>query len=177
MPRNLEELVGEINAAISPAFRGRLVQKGLARGLLWSGGTLPTGAPQFSTRLSAELLGYGLGLFRLALALRDFDRDHVLLPQAFERAAEAIEAVVRNGDPAWPERGFYTMVASAAYHLGHFSARAFSLFAVAAQNLNLSPGETALRHLLVRDLTGLRNAVLAWAQEGGGFDASLAQKF
>ncbi len=177
MPRNLEELVSEINTAISPGYRGRLVQQGLARGLLWNGGVLPAGAPQFSTRLNGELLGYGLGLFRLALALRDFDRNHSLLPQAFERAAEAIEAVVRNGDPTWPERGFYRMVASAAYHIGHFSARAFSLFAVAAQDLNLSPGETSLRLLLVRDFAGLRRGVLAWAQEGGGFDASLAHRF
>lgn len=177
MPRNLDELVSEISAAISPGFRGRLVQRGLARELVWKAGILPAGAPQFSPRLSGELLAYGLGLFRLALALRDLDRNHFLLPQAFERAAESIEAVVRNGDPVWPERGFYTMVASAAYHLGHFSARAFSLFAVAVQDLNLSPGETALRYLIVRDLDGLRQATLAWAHEGGGFDTALAEKF
>ena len=174
MPRNLEELLAEINTAISPAFRGRLVQRGLARGLVWNAGVLPSGAPQFSHRLSGELIAYGLGLFRLALSLRDSDRNHALLPNAFERAAEAIEAVVRNGDPAWPERGFYTMVASSAYHLGHFSARAFSLFGGTAQDLNLSPSEAVLRHLLVRDITGLHAALVTWAQEGIGFDAALA---
>ena len=122
------------------------------------------------------MLAYGLGLFRLALSLRDSDRNHALLPHAFERAAEAIEAVVRNGDPAWPERGFYTMVASSAYHLGHFSARAFSLFGGAARDLNLSPSEAVLRHLLVRDITGLHAALVTWAQEGIGFDAALARK-
>ena len=176
MPRNLEELLGEINTAISPGFRGRLVQRGLARGLVWNAGSLPPGAPQFSVRLSGELLAYGLGLFRLALSLRDSDRNHALLPNAFERAAEAIEAVVRNGDPAWPERGFYTMVASSAYHLGHFSARAFSLFGGTARDLNLSPSEAVLRHLLVRDITGLHAALVTWAQEGIGFDAALARK-
>lgn len=176
MPRNLEELLGEINTAISPAFRGRLVQRGLARGLVWNAGVLPSGAPQFSHRLSGELIAYGLGLFRLALSLRDADRNHALLPNAFERAAEAIEAVVRNGDPAWPERGFYTMIASSAYHLGHFSARAFSLFGGTARDLNLSPSEAVLRHLLVRDITGLHAALVTWAQEGIGFDAALARK-
>lgn len=176
MPRNLEELVGEINAAITPSFRGRLVQRGLARGLVWKAGTLPPGAPQFSPRLSGELLSYGLGLFQLALSLRSFDKNHTLLPRAFERAAEAIEAVVRDGDPAWPERGFYTMVASSAYHLGHFSARAFSLFGGATRELNLSPSEEVLRRLLVRDITGLHTALVEWAQDGIGFDGALAGK-
>jgi hypothetical protein len=35
---------------------------------------------------------------------------------AFERAAESIESVVRDGNPEFNERGFYTVLAAAAYH-------------------------------------------------------------
>ena len=84
---------------------------------------------------------------------------------------------MRDGDPNWNERGFYTVVAAAAYHLGHFSARAFSLFPSQIEELNLSPAERALTLLMRRDLDALRAAVLDWAAAGQGFDEALAGKF
>ena len=110
----------------------------------------------FHPRLSADLIAYGLALFELGLQIRGVDRAHPSVSRAFERAGEAIESVVRDGDPNWNERGFYTVVAAAAYHLGHFSARAFSLFPSRIEELNLSPAERALTLLMRRDLDGLR---------------------
>src|SRR5262245_13539004 len=128
MVRAVEEVAARIDQATRAGFRGRLAARGLARNLIWSAGVLPPGSPNFDPRLSADLIAYGLALFDLGLQIRVQDRNHASISRAFERAGEAIESVVRDGDPTWNERGFYTVVAAAAYHLGHFSARAFSLF-------------------------------------------------
>jgi hypothetical protein len=127
MPESVESLVGRIENATQPGFRGRLVARGLARGMIWSGGQLPPASPLNAPQLSGDLLSYGLSLIGAGLRLRLLSRGHPDIARAFERGGEAIEAVVRNGDPAWPERGFYTTIAAAAYHLGRFSARAYSL--------------------------------------------------
>lgn len=177
MARTLEQIVARIDEATRPGFRGRLAARGLARNLIWSDGVLPAGSPDFHPRLSADLIAYGLGLFELGLQIRGVDRAHPSVSRAFERAGEAIESVVRDGDPDWNERGFYTVVAAAAYHLGHFSARAFSLFPSRLEELNLSPAERALTLLMRRDLDGLRAVVLDWAAAGQGFDEALAGKF
>jgi len=175
MPRSVEELAKRIEEATRPGFRGRLVARGLARNLIWSDGKLPPGSQAFSPLLSPDLISYGLALFSLGLQLRASDRSHPAVISAFERAGEAIESVVRKGDPAWNEQGFYTVVAAAAYHLGHFAARAFSLFPSQAETLNLSPAEKALTFLMRRDLAALRAAVLDWAADGG-FDNKLVTK-
>jgi hypothetical protein len=99
MPRSIDELVSRIDESTRPGFRGRLVARGLARSLIWSNGELHTGSPGFSPLLTSDLLSYGLALFELGLQLRDHDRSHVAARNAFERAGEAIESVIRNGDP------------------------------------------------------------------------------
>jgi hypothetical protein len=177
MARSVEEIAARIDEATRPGFRGRLAARGLARNLVWSKGVLPEGSRPFDPRLSADLIGYGLALFDLGLQIRVLDRTHTSLARAFERAGEAIESVVRDGDPTWNERGFYTIVAAAAYHLGHFSARAFSLLPSQTETLNLSPSERALTSLILRDLDSLRGQVLDWTAGNGGFDAALVQRF
>jgi hypothetical protein len=177
MARSIEEVVARIDEATRAGFRGRLAARGLARNLIWSGGTLPPGSPDFHPRLSSDLVAYGLALFELGLQIRVQDRTHPSVSRAFERAGEAIESVVRDGDPTWNERGFYTVIAASAYHLGHFSARAFSLFPSLTESLNLSPAERALTLLMRRDLDALRSAIFEWAAERGGFDGALATRF
>ncbi len=174
MPESAESLVARIANATQPGFRFRLVARGLARGMIWTDGQLPPDSPQFVPTLSGDLLSYGLSLIGAGLRLRLLAPGHPAIARAFERGGEAIEAVVRNGDPAWPERGFYTMIAAAAYHLGRFSARAFSLLAGELQTLNLSPAERALVLVMRRDLPALRVAIRAYAGDGGGFDNALA---
>jgi hypothetical protein len=177
MARSVEEIAARIDEATRPGFRGRLAARGLARNLVWSKGVLPEGSRRFDPRLSADLISYGLALFDLGLQIREEDRTHASLARAFERAGEAIESVVRDGDPTWNERGFYTIIAAAAYHLGHFSARAFSLIPSQTEPLNLSPSERALTSLILRDLDSLRRQVFEWTAGSGGFDAGLVQRF
>ena len=176
MPLTIEQLGAYIGQAIEPGFRRDLVSRGLARSILWSEGELPDGAPVYSPGLSDDLVGYGFALFDLCLQLRDIDRASPILPSAFERAAEAIESVVRRGPADLPQRGFLTVVAAASYHLGHFSARAFSLFSRATSNWNLSPSEEALTALFVRNLDALRNRIAPWFLSGG-FDSTLTRRY
>ncbi|MDR3413263.1 MAG: DEAD/DEAH box helicase [Formivibrio sp.] len=105
--------------------------------------------------------------------MRAQDRTQQAAIDAFARAGEAIESVVRDGEPDFNERGFYTIIAAAAYHLAHFSARAFSLFPNKIENLNLSPSEYLFTLLLRRDLRNLRTTLVQASGEVG-FDATLA---
>jgi hypothetical protein len=173
MPRTAQEITARIKQATHPGFRGRLFARGLARNLIWSGGKVPEGGQRFSHLLTSDLLSYGVSLFRLGLELRSQDRQSAAAKNAFERAAESIESVIRDGDPEFNERGFYTVLAAAAYHLGHFSARAFSLFPNNVESLNLSPAERSLTLLMRRDLTQLRVILLTYAGRRG-FDETLA---
>ncbi len=176
MPLNIEQISAYINAAIAPRFRENLVSQGLSRSMLWSDGQLPEGAPNYAPQLSSNLLDYGFGLLNLGIQLRSLDKLNPLLPVAFERAAESIEAVVRRGSPELIERGFYTIAAAAAYHMGHFSARAYSLFVGLGDEGNFSPAERTLRSLFLRDLNTMKGEVLQWAGDGG-FDNELATRF
>ena len=176
MPLSAEQISTYIREATAPRFRENLVSQGLSRSILWTDGNLPEGAPNYLPHLSSNLLDYGFCLLDLGLQLRTLDKLHPMLPRAFERAAESIEAVVRRGSPNLVERGFYTIAAAAAYHLGHFSARAYSLFVGLGEEANFSPAEYTLRSLFLRDLNGMRQSVLQWAGERG-FDAQLANRF
>lgn len=173
MPRSVEELEALLDQALTPGFREKLVSRGLARTLIWVDGKIPEGRTPFAETLSDELLGYGLSLMRACLELRSLDRDNQKATVGFERAAEAIESTVRQGDLEAPERGFYTVLAAASYHLGHFSARSFSLLPSAYESLNLNACEIALVHLLRRDFEALRRQVIGYALPSS-FDKALA---
>jgi hypothetical protein len=175
MPRSISEIERRIEEVTRPGFRGRLLARGLARNLIWSEGKVPDGSALTNPLLSSDLLSYGLAVMQLALELRTLDRSNPNALEAFARAGEAIESVVKNGVPDFNERGFYTVIAAAAYHLGHYSARAFSLLPSSFEGNNLSPAEYALTLLIRRDLTALRS-VLVQLSGSGGFDAVLAER-
>jgi tetratricopeptide (TPR) repeat protein len=173
MARTVQEITARIEHATQQGFRGQLVARGLARNLIWSEGKIPEGGQPFSPLLTSDLLSYGVALLQLGLELRSQERGSAVAIEAFERAAEAIESVVRDGDPAFNDRGFYAVLAAAAYHLGHFSARAFSLFPSELESLNLSPAERSLVSLMRRDLAQLRATLVNFAG-AGGFDETLS---
>lgn len=173
MPRSVQQLENRIQAVTRPGFRGRLLARGLARNLVWVEGVLPEDSKLANPFLSSDLLAYGLSLFQMGLELRGLDRSNALLNEAFARAGEAIESVVKNGPPEFNERGFYTVIAASAYHLAHFSARAFSLIPAEGEGFNLSKAEVALTLLLKRDMEGLR-ALVAAKSGGVSFDTALA---
>lgn len=175
MPRSVAQLEARIQSITRPGYRGRLLARGLARNLVWVEGKLPEDSKLTNPNLSSDLLSYGLALFQMGLELRELDRANAHLSDAFARAGEAIESVVKNGPPKFNERGFYTVIAASAYHLAHFSARAFSIIPSDSEGLNLSSAEVGLTLLLKRDLVGLRALVFS-KSAGAGFDAALAKE-
>ena len=174
MPLSQEELHRRINLAVSPGFSGSLVSRGLARSLLWNDGVLPAGAPEYSSTLSPELQSFGIRLLYLCLKLREYDKNDPLIAVGLERAAEAMESVVRKGIPGMPEADFLKILTASAYHLGHYSARAFSIFAGSNSNdLNINLAEKALVCLFMRDFAELNK--LIDRNSGGGFDVNIAR--
>ena len=172
----LEELQNAVEAAIEPEYRGRLLARGQARSMIWRDGILPDGSPGFAETLSYELLSYGSSLLSLAMRLREQEADGELARTAFERAGEAIEAVVSKGDRSNPERGLLRLLAASSFHLGHFSARAYSLLFASLQDSNLSRMERALALLILRSLEELEGEITIWRMEGVASDDQLAEK-
>ncbi len=176
MASTVEEIEERIHQAISPGFRGRLLDRGLARSMVWIDGDLPEGAPTFAKRLSYDLLSYGYSLLSLALRLRELDGNADLCRAAFEKSATAITDVIHNGNPHDPEKGFHRILAASAYHLGHFSAKAFSLIHPNIEDENLSRMERMLSLLILRKFDKLETTILEWKAEGLGSDVSLTEK-
>jgi hypothetical protein len=81
---------------------------------------LPANAPPLGATIETDLAEHGFALLRGAMALRSQAGASELTGKAFERAANAFEALVRNGDPESPDRGFRRTIAAAAYHLAGF---------------------------------------------------------
>ena len=138
-------------------------------------GVLPANAPPLGATIETDLAEHGYSLLRAAMALRAHAGASDFTNKAFERAANAFEALVRNGDPEALDRGFRRTIAAVAYHLAGFSAVAYSLFNEAAEDLNLAPGETAVMRLVLRDLNGLRTFVREWLSDEAHGDDQMAE--
>ncbi|MEW8193200.1 MAG: hypothetical protein AB2793_05790, partial [Candidatus Thiodiazotropha sp.] len=169
----LEELQSTVAEAIEPGFRGRLLARGQARSMIWRNGILPDGAPEFASTLSHDLVSYGDTLMSLAMRILEQQGNESLARSAFAHAGEAIEAVVSKGDPDNPQRGFLRLLAASAFHLAHFSARAFSMLVSAINNGNLSMTERALALLIWRSLNELESEITGWRLGGAASDGLL----
>ncbi len=176
MATTIEELRANIEAAVAPGYRQRLLAKGQARGMLWRSGELPIDAPNFSPRLTDDLLSFGYSLLRQGLRFIDLGGPQTVAKVAFEVAAESIEAAVARGTPD-SNRDFHRFVAGAAYHLGRYSARAYSLLHERLAQANLSVVERCLAMLMLRDLDGVHHAVAGWFESGIGSDEQLIAAF
>lgn len=172
MAATLEELRANIEAATAAGYREQLLAKGQARGMIWRDGMLPEESPNFSENLSDQLLSFGYSLLLHGLRYLDLNGDERTARLAFEVAAEAIEAVVARGEPN-AERDFHRLVAAASYHLGRYSARAYSLLHSGLENSNLSVVERCLAKLMLRDLDGVHHEVTGWYGTGDGSDEAL----
>lgn len=171
----IDELTAFLTTATVDGILGRLLYRGAAWSLMREEGVLPQNAPPLGATIETDLAEHGFALLRGAMALRAKAGELELTSKAFERAANAFEALVRNGNPDAPDRGFHRTIAAAAYHLGGFSAVAYSLFNETADNLNTSPGETAIRHLILRDLNQLRGFVREWLGDEAHGDEQIAE--
>lgn len=172
MAATLDALRASIEQAVQQGFRHRLLARGQSRGMIWRDGELPPDAPNFSPELSDDLLGYGYSLLQQGMRFADLGGEPGLSRAAYEVAAEALEAVVAKGQHD-EERDFHRLVAAAAYHLGRFSARAYSLLHRDLAEANLSLVEMSLARLMLRDLEGLSRDVEQWFREGADTDESL----
>ena len=170
-----EELTAFLTTATAEGILGRLLYRGAAWSLMRESGVLPPNAPPLGASIDTDLAEHGFAVLRGAMALRAQAGASDLTGKAFERAANAFEALVRNGDPEAADRGFRRTIAAAAYHLAGFSAVAYSLFNEAVEDLNTSPGETAIRHLILRDLDQLRGFVREWLDDEAHGDEQIAE--
>ncbi len=171
----IDELTTFLATATVDGILGRLLYRGAAWSLMREEGVLPANAPPLGATIETDLAEHGFALLRGAMALRAQAGASDLTSKAFERAANSFEALVRNGDPESPDRGFRLTIAAAAYHLAGFSAVAYSLFNEAMDDLNASPGETAIRHLILRDLGQLRGFVRDWLDDHAHGDEEIAK--
>lgn len=170
MAHTSEEIERDIQEAVQPGFRYRLLARGQSRGMVWRAGVLPEGVPAFSPELTDDLLSYGYALLTQALRLLELGGDARVARLGFEVAAEALEAVVYRG-PVDSISDFHRLLTAAAYHLGRFSARAFSILNAPESSPNLSRMESAVAQLMLRDLQsleeGLRDNLLSTGGSGG----------
>ncbi len=172
MAITLKQLKVSITAAVEPGYRDHLLAQGQARAMIWRNGELPIDAEEYDPRLSEDLLTFGYSLLLHGLRYLDLGGDFQTARVAFEVAAESIEAVVAKG--AHDEnRDFHRLVAGGAYHLGRFSARAYSLLYSGLSQANLSYVERSLALLVLRDLAGLSGLLTEWFESEVGSDASL----
>jgi len=175
MATTTEAIVADINEAVSAGFRSQLIARGQARAMIWRDGKLPANAPDFSPRLSYDLLSYGYSLLGLGLRLNEMDDgDRAVSLVAFEQAAVALEAVVAKGNREAPEQHFHFVMAAASYHLARLSARAYSLLEIIKADSNFSPCERVLALLMQRDLNALHTEVFKDRMSGLGSDEQIA---
>jgi superfamily II DNA/RNA helicase len=177
MPTTIEGIQASIDEAATPGFRGRLIARGQARAIIWRDGVLPPDAPNFSPQLSYDLHSYGYSLLGLGLRLREMGGDPAHARSAFEQAATALEAVMAKGARGDADRDFHFVMAAAAYHLAHLSARAYSLLAIVQGEDNFSRTERALAQLMLRNLDGLYDNVLSYRLSGEASDAQITAAF
>lgn len=174
MPTTPEAIAADIAEAATAGFRGRLIARGQARAIIWRDGALPADAPAFAPQLSYDLHSYAYSLLGLGLRLRELGGDPTQARTAFEQAATALEAVMAKGNRQEIDRDFHFVMAAAAYHLAHLSARAYSLLAIVETDENFSPIERVLAQLMRRDFGVLRSSVLDYRVSGQGSDARIA---
>lgn len=169
-------LLARIDQLTAVGYRGNLAARGLARGLLWRDGVLPPEAPQFSSDLSIDLLDHGFQLLSAALTLRAAQGDVDAIRRALYGAAESLESAARHESVAVTDRGFHLTMAAAAFHIGGYAARAFSLFEGSLASLNLSSPEQALVYLMRRNLVGLRATFVNWLTDDQNGDEAILER-
>ena len=161
----VDELEASLSEALELGYRNDLLAKGQSRSIIMKDGVLPEGHPHYPQALGYNLLSYGYGLLSLALKLNDQDGDRNLSRRGFEQAGNAIEASIAHSDKNHPDYGFHITVAACAFHLGRFSARAYSLLEMIQQEPNTTPIEKALALLMRRSIGELDTVVLNWCSK------------
>lgn len=168
MPRDANDLINDLSAALDPSFRNRLLARGQAQSMIRRDGILPDGSPEFSSFLDSDLLNYGYALLANGLDLIEAAADGEdnsgneptrrinVAYEAFIQSSYALEAATRNA-AAGTEEMFHRLIAGAASHLGGYAARAFSLIKGSRESGQLTPIELTLADLMMRDLNAIED--------------------
>jgi hypothetical protein len=175
MATTVEELRESITRAIAGGFRNRLIDRGEARSMIWRDGQLPDGSPTFAQTLSYDLFSYYYTLLGMGLRLRENEGNQDIARLAFEHAAMALESILIKGDRADEARSFHHVIAAAAYHLGRFSARAYSLLSHGLIDGAFSPIERCLSELILRNFGALEREIIDWRIDGSGTDERIVE--
>lgn len=170
----VEELQEFVGAVAQSNVRGRLLDRGEARAIIRRDGQLPEDAPPLGETLDIDLSEYGFSLLRACLVLREQGGNPTIWRAGFRKAGNAFEALVRNGSPQTPQRGFWRVMGGASYHLAGYSAMAFSLMKQQEEDPNFAPSEIAIVHLLLRDLETLRADAQTWLGDPTHHDGEIA---
>src|ERR1700722_3537298 len=78
----VESIHADIDQAVTPGFRARLIARGQARAMIWRDRVLPPGTPGFSPQLSYDLHSYGYSLLELGLWKRSCPKARAAKPIA-----------------------------------------------------------------------------------------------
>lgn len=175
MPETVEDIESAINEATTPRFREQLLARGEARSMIWRNGRLPDDAPAFDQMLSYDLLSYGYSILGLGLRLEEANGSRSIAQRAFESGATAIESVTEKG-PDSPDRDFHRVVAAAAYHIGGYSARAYSLLQTVAEFEDVTTNELCLIHIIRRNLTALTDVISGYRTDDTAADGTLVER-
>ena len=180
MARDPEAIAAALIGLLGPDARGRLLARGMARGMIWKDGVVPDEGPAFSASLTSDLLDFGYGVLALTLELRDANRTRTTesrfeTREAFGVAAEAIESAVRRGE-ADGDQGRHLVIAAAAFHLAGYAARSFSLLPVSVLERNLASPERVLALLLRRDLISVRDQIVGWPSDPARGEGTIVER-
>jgi len=172
---SLEEKQARVTEVTQSGYRGQLLARGQARGMIWREGGLPENAPDFDNQLSYDLLSYGYALLSDGLDILEGGGDPNIARRAFEFAADAIESVSAKGTEN-QDRDFHRFIAASAYHLARYTARAFSMLIKSGATPNLSMTETALSLLMLREIDALEDLISEFKRSGSGTDGALSEQ-
>ena len=175
MPETPTDLRKRLQEATRPGILGRLLDRGLARGMIWREGVVPRGGPPFSANLTQNLLDYAHTIIATALRLRAVESGTPLLERAFLTAGAAIEAAVHR-DAVRNDTGFHRVSCAAAFHLARYSARAYSILPPPDGISNLSPTETVLVHLIRRKFDEMAGVFSTWLTSEANGDEEIARR-
>ncbi len=118
--QSIEEVEAFLQRALREDARNRLVDTGEAWSMMRRDGKAAPDGPDFRVTLDADLAEYGFAVLDGALTLRSLDRRSSLARDGFGKSGRVFEALVRNGNPTDPKRGFHRVVAAASFHLGGY---------------------------------------------------------
>ncbi|MCY4474604.1 MAG: DEAD/DEAH box helicase [Chloroflexi bacterium] len=170
------DLPNQLRYALDPAFRNRLADRGIARGLIWENGVLPDGSPAFSDNLTEDLMDYAYGIMWLAMRMMSTGQDRDLANQALRAAGESIQSAVHNGDRNRIDLGFHRVNAALAFHLAGYPTLAYSMLPSNPGLRNLSPTEDVLVRLFRRRLSDMRNSLMTWLRNSSNLDHGVADQ-